>query len=332
MKLLYLFVFFILIDNIKMKLLTMENAEVYNANPPFITLDKTKQVALGSYKPTTVYPEGTYDISLVSGDGNVEIKVTSFFYNPAINKLNEWSRLSPLEWVDIDQEMNDYAVFISRKPGRERRAAVDYQINWVFKLYVKDKEEKLDNFFIEDEDLKITEDFCGLSISTDGKTKTLGAQCPINPETGKQFKQCLNWRRTDEVGEKCRKIISDKCMERSIDNFCNNNPTAEDCKCVSRNFQSDYNDQKKYHSDHDYCWYKPCSSGSYLVKDRKNPVKCLSSYCQVIYDTDGKNVNIHGNENVQNCFNVEASMAKKKNRVIFSLKIPLPLLRLLLVQ
>lgn len=339
MKYLQLFVFLILINTIKMKVLTMKNAHVYNAGQSFLVLNKTHQITLGAYKPTTIYPEGTYEIFLIQGkqgEEPIEIKVASFYYNPAINKLNTWTRISPpLTWVDIDREITSYAIVIMRKPLRERRSVDESEENkteWVYKLYVKNKDEKLDNFFIEDEDLVITENFCGQSISTFGNTKTIGAQCPINPETGVQFKECLNWRRTDEVGEKCRKIISDEAIERSIDNFCNLNPTAEDCKCVSRGFQSDYNTLKNYHSDHDYCWYKPCSSGSYLVKDRKNPVKCLSSYCQVIYDTDGKNVNIHGNKNVQNCFNVEASMAKKKNKVTFSLRIPLPLLRSLLAQ
>lgn len=118
---------------------------------------------------------------------------------------------------------------------------------------------------------------------------TTTEKCPINPETGKPFKKCMFLRSTDTngYGDMCREWARKaevSLVNKIKSDWCEANLDAEDCKCLNRKYDPNFQKLSEYFHDHDsYCWYAPCSdSGSYLTLDL--PHQCLTVNCQVIYD------------------------------------------------
>ena len=251
-------------------------------------IDNTKDdVIVYAYYPTRGAPNGTYEIFLSyynkNGDA-IKQQIGSIEHNEAIvgkwivnNNGKFWSfNTTGIEDVDIfsvytkylegsgDPEINDIASYSSK-----------YIETWRFVLYFKNKNEKFEGN-IEDPNLydKVTDEFCQSWVYTTCKYKTLGAYCSFDFKNNKYMDSCLNWRRTDIIGEICSRL-SDKKRESSIHTFCNNDYLAEDCKCVSRNIRQEFIHEKQKLSNNktlsqDDCWYEPCRSSNYLkIKDPK---------------------------------------------------------------
>lgn len=264
-----------------------------------------KQIALSAWKSPSTANEINYSIYFVYKINETdEFPQNDIISTINVNRFNKnkWNKES-LKWVTLKNNVFKFSLNQLSTLSRRSKRSVDQEKNWEYVVLFRNPEED-DIGVREDENLTIDSDFCTKYISTTGANKVLGGNCPIDPSTNKQMKHCLNWRRNDDVGKECTLILNQDEKERSIDNFCKNLPDAEDCRCVNRVFDKTYQSKKSKYPSHDYCWYEPCSSGWYLVKNQDKKVNCDSSYCQVIYQNEniGGNVTLGENSNVQNCF------------------------------
>lgn len=164
-------------------------------------------------------------------------------------------------------------------------------IKFILGVHHEDDDEARRGHLEYDVDKKLGKDeitFCTQWIKTVGDDKTIGARCPIDVQSKSEMKDCLNWRRDDAVGLKCRLVLSQQQMVDSSTVFCRANPNSEDCKCINRLSDSEYTKDKSAHSEHDYCWYSPCSSGHYLKNAITDEFTCNSKKCKVVYDFKNK--------------------------------------------
>lgn len=139
-------------------------------------------------------------------------------------------------------------------------------------------------------------------FTDDTPNKTLTAWCPL--ENDEQMKICLNWRRNDSIGFKGFSFLDEKSKMRSLKNFCLNFPNSEDCKCINRNGNHEYQILKFYFYEPDHCWYETCSSDKYL-DDRQH--EYFNCYNGIICKVNLEN-NFH---NMSSCGNVSKNLMEK---------------------
>lgn len=111
--------------------------------------------------------------------------------------------------------------------------------------------------------------------------------CPINPATGLPMNQCAYIRANNYHGEMCRDWFTTLPTEEKNllkKNFCLKNPRSEDCKCLNRGTDKEFQKLSAYFQNHDsYCWYYPCNnSDNYMIEEK--PHDCNSVICQTIFD------------------------------------------------
>lgn len=329
-----LFINYCTTATIKMKIKRCKDSKIITSDP-ILTIND--QVALSAYLPCSKVPQDYYELFLVLTQKDtkdlLQIKIRDIYHYT--EDENNWQRIDNLSWVDVPSDnVTSYGFILQRKANvdpitvhgwpeslnvgsnsteTKHNSGTFEKVKWEYDILIKDKSESAIGIR-ELENKVISNDFCALSILTDGPAKTLGASCPIDPETKEQMKQCLNWRRTDDVGKQCRKIITKETKENSIVEFCNNNYDAEDCRCVNR-YNEKYKEEKELHPEHDYCWYTPCSSGYYLVKEQDTKITCNAKNCVVVYriDKTGGNVNFHDNSTSLQCESYENTQSGTSN-------------------
>lgn len=283
--------------------------------------------ALSAYRPCLDIANGIYlivivinTVKIILGEINFDKKNHKDSSLPTSEGciLNKWEMLENLEWKNHNADFQTFKIIISRKnPTNLNDIFTNPNGKWEFKLFVKDNSEPSSGKR-EDPNTIITEDFCKSYVDTD---RDIGVRCPTEPSTEKQFKKCLNWRRVDEVGKKCRELLpTSDSRDKSIDTFCKTFTKAEDCKCVNRIYNQQYIKDKPSHPEHDYCWYADCSSGYYLLPERDTKVTCEGKYCQVFYSAEniGGSVTITDNPVVQNCTEITRTLdvAPKKKLIL----------------
>lgn len=284
--------------------------------------------ALSAYKPCLDIANGIYIVAIVInavkiiiGEINHDKKNHRDSSLPTAEGcvLNKWETIEKLEWKNHNADFQTFKIIISRKkPSDLLNIFENPNDKWEFKLLIKENSES--DGRREDPNLVITEDFCTKYVDT---TKEIGVKCPTDPNTDKQFEKCLNWRRVDEVGKKCRELLpTSESRDKSIETFCKTFTRAEDCKCVNRIYNPQYIKDKPSHPEHDYCWYIDCSSGYYLLPERDTNVNCEGKYCQVFYSAEniGGSVTITNNPVVQNCSEITRTLdVSPKKKLILKL-------------
>lgn len=106
--------------------------------------------------------------------------------------------------------------------------------------------------------------------------------CFLNPETNEPFERCFHYRSKSKYGNMCRivgSLYDQISLEQKIASRCNLEQEYykfDDCKCINKDTDFSFKTLKEFFEEHNYkCWFKPCSSGSYLVYPNKNgPLIC----------------------------------------------------------
>lgn len=300
-----------------MKIYLVDNHEFFS-----VKIEEGQMISFCGYLPINNVVSGNYELLLVSDDfilklANVNISnLENIWHNLGFN----WKRVGKkLFGSVIILTTDDYDRDNVLKMFSNKMTLIPSPSKIKFKIVIKDPLES-DQGYIHDNIL--SEPTVSDCIRTTAPNRILGADCPMDPETGLEFKECLNWRRTDDVGKSCRMLFSDKkyksTIENSITNFCSTNIFAGDCKCINRAWYNAYKKNKNFRSESDYCWYKPCSSGSYLVQDIDNKsLNCNGVYCQIFYkNTAQKNILFNENQNIQHCNSVSPQIDTKDNNLI----------------
>nr|UOX61073.1 MAG: myristylated membrane protein-like protein [Diabrotica toursvirus 3a] len=130
--------------------------------------------------------------------------------------------------------------------------------------------------------------------------------CPINPITNKPMSECMLWRRTDDIGEECRKHLRKSHKDKSIYTFCNAvlGNHREDCRCILPDENDpEYKKNLKEIKGNPNCWYFPCLTNSYLTPSVK-PI-CEKRVCKVLYK-------IEGNKVIMENLNLQCDQEKRK--------------------
>lgn len=289
------------------------------------------------YKSETTYPSRYYNIVLLTRELQ-EIKLTTVYFNPLINKSSQWQKINKNRQKEIVSIPDDVVSFsIISQVGQESNDNVNssntnkniedkenYFQGWKYHFVLLEKGEKEENLhkgFIEEEAFSpenVSKTYCKKS-STSGSNEynpTIGVVCPTNLSK-KEMKECLNWRRADDVGNACRKenFLSIKDIENSTKNFCSEKIDREDCVCINRIYLDDYKKEKQNNPGHDYCWYAPCSSGAFLRYDSQTPKECQNQSCNVYLQTTGTggSVKFQDNYTRQNCFNANFNQNPNEN-------------------
>lgn len=122
--------------------------------------------------------------------------------------------------------------------------------------------------------------------------------CPINPQTNLPMHECMNWRRTDYVGEKCRNLLTEKDRDKSIANYCSSSANREDCRCVDPAGDPEFERLSDIEKGPVHCWFKPCLSNAYLKFSRRPKCKVVNNVCEISYKVDGQEVRLHGLDNM----------------------------------
>ena len=240
-----------------------------------------------AYYPIIKAPKGTYRVYIIywKETENVQVRhqIGEIKYNG--NDVGKWIVNKKSRFYNLNskgQGIPSFELYTKYIMGSGDGNTIpidanEYSNQWRFVLYFKTRDEKFEGN-IEDPNLydKPTDEFCQSWVYTTGEDKTLGAICPIDPAKDKRMDLCLNWRRADIIGKICNSHLSNEKRDSSIITFCNEKNSAEDCRCINRNLQPDFKENKEKHvEDHDYCWYEPCNSGNYLIqKDVKGIVSC----------------------------------------------------------
>lgn len=275
------------------------------------------------YKSETSYPSQYYNIILLTKE-KTKIRLAKIFFNPLMNKSSEWQKINTqkVTLIKIPENVISFKIISEAAPRQDNEPIPEttdehkkhFFKEWKYHFVLVQKGENINIGTIEDMAFtpeNVTKSYCQKSStsSTNSSKQIIGAVCPINPLTGKEMEECLVWRRLDDIGRECREknILTDDEIEKSIYNFCNEKPSREDCRCINRELSDEYKKEKPLHSENDYCWFQPCSSGYYLVKNAKTPVQCNSQNCNVIYQIygTGGSVNFDKNDTRQQCFNIE---------------------------
>lgn len=117
---------------------------------------------------------------------------------------------------------------------------------------------------------------------------------------------CSRLFSTESDGDYCRQkfnALSDKEKDVWMKNYCIRNNT-DDCKCINRTSNDDYNKLKQGNPFSDTCWYIPCAnSDNFLVPSEfSKSSSCPNNICQIVYDiSQAHNVDIEDNKNDINC-------------------------------
>lgn len=249
---------------------------------------RNKDIAFAAWKPTDRDEFNIYRVSLFIPEKNKTILLDEF----KLSMENVWNVAFSLNWVTIPNLDYDYFTLQTYNKTEDKPVSN----NWQFIFVLKDTGS--DNYGIrENYNTNINYEYCTSEVKTNSKYKTWGAECPINPDTGKEMATCMNWRRLDFMGQKCKLIMTREDRNKSVENFCTQNLLAEDCACHNRAFLDEYKNANKK-DDHDYCWYEPCKDGSRLILETFESIKCADNRnCQVIY-----NVEKVGNVNIKDTF------------------------------
>lgn len=202
----------------------------------------------------------------------------------------------------------------SAKSGEEPTYRVDWdsnkRIRCTYDLERIDNVSQIEKFltkfelYSDDPSLfKIMSKFCA----------TQSTSCPFDPTTGANAPTCSL---ITGVGNKpenvmCRKwyeTLSDENKDAFMDEYCINNTSSAECKCVLRASNPTYNAIKKYFSnvpEQDGCMWTPCKGGSplFFVPSRDINPTCPSTFCQQSFnvsDVQG-NVTIRDNQSYVQC-------------------------------
>ena len=203
----------------RMIVLLLHGGETYENeqfSPEYIE-PTMNQAMVYAYYPTVNTPTGTYEIYLEYYSdfykSNLELKIGEINHNK--ETVGKWIVKDAEFWNLYTKGRKDIPSFkIITKLAENRgntNSTATFTNQWKFVIYFKTKDEKFEGN-IEDPNLydNLTEKFCKDYIYTEGGAKTIGAVCPIYLETNKPMEKCLNWRREDLVGKKCRKIVLKK--------------------------------------------------------------------------------------------------------------------------
>jgi len=164
-------------------------------------------------------------------------------------------------------------------------------------------------------ELDFNGDVYDINFDEDNKSHHREVKCPTYYDavhkTQVSMKTCPRWRREDNVGQRCRDLISyyfdgqngtsnadDTKLEMGIE-FCQKNKYNEDCACINRHLDPVYNDILSNHlaefQTADHCWYKPCKDGSRL-RDPRNVGDCNPTICSVLLNVQSnQKVSVHQN-------------------------------------
>lgn len=315
-----------------MRVTTLDDGQhnsTYYTIPSTVNRESLKIALIGwypVYKSGTSYPEKNYSIYLISDEDKI-YRLTIIYFDPSKNKSSEWRKINPVENVfEIPPDINSFKIFNAGSYDELLEDNNTYKtyipnpkfIGWKYHIILMEKGENIKKGNVEDlghidymafSPENVTKEYCKKSSysRTSDKYPLIGSVCPVNPVTKKEMKECLIWRRLDDVGKSCRdkNFLSEDDIENSIFNFCQEKPDREDCLCINRVSQEDYQKNKKFNSAHDYCWYIPCATRSYLFNPKETHADCKSQYCNTIVYGSGNSVDFNENYINQDCFNAD---------------------------
>ena len=265
-------------------------------------------VMLYAYYPTRSAPTGYYDVYIKYRNYEKE----EFTYK--IGRINHkdvnakiWVVDDKAKFYDInksDKSLYSFEVYTkyieeSGTPFTIASNAEYFSKNWRFVIYFANNYE-IFNGKLEDPNFydNVTDDFCTQFVYTEGgPIRTIGAFCPYDYPENNYMDECLNWRRTDIIGKKCKQHISNELRIKSTKHYCNIHPFAPDCRCINRNLHNDFKQEEKDKTmtfDGDgLCWYKNCNNNNYL----KENVTCPK--CTVNLEIKSGN---YKTDDIVNCF------------------------------
>lgn len=279
-----------------MKLYTVKNNQIFQ-----VPGKKDVHILLTSWKPDNSLKEGIYEIHVYYESQTRKLAKINYVKSQN-NKWNSFDDFKIDILYDSLIEVIDSSLFTiwTFIPNTTKFKLVLKNLNseltssnWEFRFMLKSINGKM----LVPSMLDTTIDTNNSSECTqilDTTNPRNADSCPIDPVTHKPMEMCVNWRRTDDIGKECRKILSHDDIDKSIDNFCSKYTDAQDCNCVNRAYSSNYNKLKtNYPTTDDYCWYESCKSGAYLIKNQHKPVTCSGVTCIINYnatDTAGNAV------------------------------------------
>lgn len=120
--------------------------------------------------------------------------------------------------------------------------------------------------------------------------------------------ECSRLTANDTSGEMCREwlgSISTELQDSVKREYCIKNNT-DDCKCINRSRQSDFNELKNGMNAQTLssarCWYKPCDDNSNILLDSEQKQECRANICQNIIEAHASgNIDINNNTSSLNC-------------------------------
>lgn len=131
--------------------------------------------------------------------------------------------------------------------------------------------------------------------------------CLVYPDTPTPLEKCSPIFSVSEIGDYCRgqfSKLTNGGRDTVMENFCLKNEDAQECKCVNRAYDPDYQKLKLDNPYSDSCWYIPCSNRfQYFVPSSFNvQTKCPQNICQIVYDiAQVHDVDINHIKNEINC-------------------------------
>ena len=138
--------------------------------------------------------------------------------------------------------------------------------------------------------------------------------------------ECSRLTAVDTSGEMCREWLSkqDNGFQDSVKReYCIKNNT-DDCKCINRSRQSDFNELKNGMNaqtlSSSRCWYKPCDDNSNILLDSEQKQSCQANVCQNIIEAHANgNIDINNNTSSLNCNftskEIEAANEARKSKL-----------------
>lgn len=266
--------YLLFLNIINMKTIILSDNEIYKEQQ----LSNKFQIGfLGILPGTNSLPEGNYAVILTGKLTNGDIfqqTIHTFTLNPNLRLERKWSvKDYPIKWLNIrlpDGEVLETYTFILANPlSYTSRLGSKENSKWKYYVIIKDKYVDGDVKFDPPETTKkyCLENIYTISDKTKNIVKTHGAECPVDSfiSENNTMTQCLNWRRKDELGEKCKDLLTEEDIKKSTQTFCDRFQYAQDCRCVNRGLDKTYQARTDKHPDHDYCWFTPCKHKGYLV-------------------------------------------------------------------
>lgn len=275
----------------KMIVLVVQGGQTYTNDHYTEYVDpKVDQAMVYAYYPPGDAPIGTYNIYLKYH--NLDRNTTAQYLIGTINYegdarkwiINNNNRFFAL-YTDGRQNLpsfkieTQYDTSVKHDENVTPKRAEEYANKFRFVVYFKNRDE---NFYlenVEDPNLydNVTDEFCTNYVHATGSQRKMGSLCPFDPIQNKRMDMCLNWRRADIIGKKCRSQLLNKkeIRDNSAVDFCNTNIGADDCRCINRNTFLKFSDNRDVDGyGHPYCSNKVCNSGDYLIKPESEIIKC----------------------------------------------------------